>query len=563
MEFDDLLITTGVDALVRLVKEKKKLELEEASKTLSIPNETIEEWARVLEEEGIIKIEYRLTRLYLVWVQPSTEDISNNTRRLEQEKQRIETDVELAKNHTQKQEQEINDLKKAFDDFYLKAQPKLAQMEKSVDGIPAAKQSADEYFSKQRESVENMEIEMHSIRIAIEELKNEMKSLNISSADAESKTSLKKAEIIFEDISKMQKELADLKRQSEENQPTDVALPSAMDVKKKYDLLAKEFSQLRSKNAQLRQDLINLEESSEIIRSVADSIVGHEDRFTSMRSELNELSSSSEQLLEKSKQLHAKISEQKDLLGRINDSVTVAKGLMSRFPSSDKLKSEIEVLKQNENSMIEKMSALEKILDVIGGKGNIGKQFIDLSKRIEDKSFQLRQEMDTLAASLEDEKSTYLTFQKIKDKILPSIESYSSQLGILDTKLSAVRKEANSEKDHLNQEALKILDMLKGDQMQKVVSISDEIRTKKKLLDDLKKLMDDLFESTSALNKRMVLLSKQSKLLDIRKEGETENIDSKRSEIQQELQISSKEEESFKKKRDELKGLIKKLWDEQ
>ena len=31
MEFDELLITTGVDALVRLVKEKQRIELEEAA----------------------------------------------------------------------------------------------------------------------------------------------------------------------------------------------------------------------------------------------------------------------------------------------------------------------------------------------------------------------------------------------------------------------------------------------------------------------------------------------------------------------------------------------------
>jgi hypothetical protein len=71
MEFDELLITTGVDALVRLVKERQRIELEDAAGTLNIPLETIEDWARVLEEEGILSIEYRLTRIYLVWIQPT------------------------------------------------------------------------------------------------------------------------------------------------------------------------------------------------------------------------------------------------------------------------------------------------------------------------------------------------------------------------------------------------------------------------------------------------------------------------------------------------------------
>ncbi len=76
MEFDELLITTGVDALVRLVKEKQKIELDEASSLLNIPQETIEDWTRVLEEEGILRIEYRLTRVFLVWVKPTEEEVA-------------------------------------------------------------------------------------------------------------------------------------------------------------------------------------------------------------------------------------------------------------------------------------------------------------------------------------------------------------------------------------------------------------------------------------------------------------------------------------------------------
>ena len=76
MEFDELLITTGVDALVRLVKEKEKIELELASKLLNIDTSKIEDWARILEEEGIIRIEYRLTKVYLIWVNPTEEEVA-------------------------------------------------------------------------------------------------------------------------------------------------------------------------------------------------------------------------------------------------------------------------------------------------------------------------------------------------------------------------------------------------------------------------------------------------------------------------------------------------------
>ena len=75
MGLDELLITTGVDALVRLIKEKGMIELSLAAQLLNIDAVTIEDWAHTLEEEGIIKIEYHLTKVYLAWVQPSAEEI--------------------------------------------------------------------------------------------------------------------------------------------------------------------------------------------------------------------------------------------------------------------------------------------------------------------------------------------------------------------------------------------------------------------------------------------------------------------------------------------------------
>lgn len=96
MEFDELLITTGVDALVRLVKDRQKIELEEASSALNIGQETLEEWARVLEEEGILRMEYRLTRIYLVWVKPTEEEVAGEVKSFYESKKGIEAEVEKA-----------------------------------------------------------------------------------------------------------------------------------------------------------------------------------------------------------------------------------------------------------------------------------------------------------------------------------------------------------------------------------------------------------------------------------------------------------------------------------
>ncbi len=67
MDIDETEIRTGVDSLIKLLYEKKRLSLEETSKALGLPKERLEDWARVLEGEGILKIEYAFTKTYLVW----------------------------------------------------------------------------------------------------------------------------------------------------------------------------------------------------------------------------------------------------------------------------------------------------------------------------------------------------------------------------------------------------------------------------------------------------------------------------------------------------------------
>ncbi len=63
---EDGVVTTGVDALIDLVKKKKRISMEDAAKQLQLPLTTIEAWAAFLEEEDEIMIEYKFTTPYLL-----------------------------------------------------------------------------------------------------------------------------------------------------------------------------------------------------------------------------------------------------------------------------------------------------------------------------------------------------------------------------------------------------------------------------------------------------------------------------------------------------------------
>ncbi len=58
-------ISTGVDSLLDLLKEKKSLSLEEAAKILNVDESIVESWAKFLEESGDVSINYNLLTPYI------------------------------------------------------------------------------------------------------------------------------------------------------------------------------------------------------------------------------------------------------------------------------------------------------------------------------------------------------------------------------------------------------------------------------------------------------------------------------------------------------------------
>ncbi|MBI3036090.1 hypothetical protein HYY71_07260, partial [Candidatus Woesearchaeota archaeon] len=66
MVIEGIEIETGIDKLVRLVKEKGRVALDDASKKIGISANEIQEWVNLLGDERAIIIEYKLKKPYLV-----------------------------------------------------------------------------------------------------------------------------------------------------------------------------------------------------------------------------------------------------------------------------------------------------------------------------------------------------------------------------------------------------------------------------------------------------------------------------------------------------------------
>lgn len=567
MEFDELLITTGVDALVRLVKEKQRIELEAAADVLNIPPDTLEDWARVLEEEGILRIEYRLTHVYLSWITPTEAEIEEERASFYEEKKDLEGEVQRFKSGLEKQTQDVQSLQKSFSEFYARAYGRIGHLEKLVAPIPAGKTISDDMFTKYQEELGGISDEMEEARRGLADIRDEIQSLGIEKGESESKQLIDRLEKTAEELHSLQDEMKELrKKASGQSMPSDISMPSMNDIKKKFNDMQKDFSALRTRNARMREDMISLQESSEILKSVAESVVGHEDKISALRKEMGELAEDAEKLSERSGRLSAKISEHAEMIERLGDSVNVSKGIIKRFPSQKKVMEELDRIAESQKDFEEKSDSLEKIIEAAGGRQVTAKQFAEIAKRMEAKAEAVHNDLDSLEAALEHEKGTYLTFQKIKERIVPSMDTYSRKLDEMGTRLDEIKKESLARMDTLKAESKELQNMMKSGQMQGLVKVAEEVRDKKAMLDEIRGALEGLVDTTNSLSKRITLLSREAKLLEIRGGGEggakTPEVEDKRKEIRHKLKLTQDEEKEFQRKRTELKKLIQSLWEE-
>src|SRR5208283_3909855 len=260
-----------------------------------------------------------------------------------------------------------------------------------------------------------MEAKINETEDALDQMKGEVEGLGVGKGKSRSEELLERLERMGEELGAYKKEMDDLRRRaSREGAPgQEVQMPSSREMKKKFDMIQKDFTALRSKNAQIRQDMLSLHESSEILKTVAEPIMGQDDKIASLKSEMDSLAEEAGKIEARTKAIVTQVRQNADFVERLGDSVDVAKTVLRKFPAQERVLLELDKLKNEEESILEKSESLEKILEAAGGKQITAKQFTEIAKKMDDRAQQMRKDMDALETSLEDEKSTYLTFQKI------------------------------------------------------------------------------------------------------------------------------------------------------
>lgn len=195
-------IETGVDKLVQLVKERKKITLDEASKELGVSKQVVEEWAEFLEEEGLLGVEYTLSKTYLVEKKLSKEDVKKKVKEYEQKKEAFVRKVDTTLKQLEKDTAGFEEIKRAYDALKADIGDEIDQVKEELDELKHyenLKQSIDQDIIQQKLDYQKMVDDVHRKLYAeekrYEKLLHEIKEEETRIAkEKESFTSLKEKE---------------------------------------------------------------------------------------------------------------------------------------------------------------------------------------------------------------------------------------------------------------------------------------------------------------------------------------------------------------------------------
>jgi len=477
MALDDLLISTGVDHLIKLIKERQRMEIGAIAEELKLPLRTVEDWSHVLEEEGLVTIEYKLTKIYLVWHAPTPEVVAEKAEKLERKAVGVRTDITTLVERVGKGGRDVEQM-----------QRELGQMESASAMSPAE-------VAKMKDELGSLE-KKYGAAISdtggkLLRLKKRLDALAPEIGEGEDKA--RKGGAI-----ELERELAVVKKLEETVQS------QLADVEAFYGAFETRTEEFRKRVEENRGS------------SEAESIKGE---LAEVRALRNELAGAIEAVADEQKTLTGKLSliEKRfaDLAEQEGGSVGAAK------------KKLLELRKMEDDAKRQKEAVVSQLQDALS-----------LAKK----------QTARLAETLESAQQTEGRMQEIKNDYVDVSEEISHANEELAAKQKEVSQKISGQLAALELAKTGAAGKISKEEIQKVSFLLRELRREHQMLEG-----------------KVKMLAKEAEILNLSAQpgaGASAGGREMPSSLVERVQLSEKEEGEFEKKREELRHLIRKMWEE-
>lgn len=351
------IIETGVDKLVNIVKERGRIALVDAARELGVSTAVIQEWMDFLEEEGIISVEYKLTKPYLV-------------------------ERKMTRKEVEKKAKEFSSRK---DVFVRKAEGSLGFLEKQAEDLKKVKGEFDKLKNElgfDLDTVKSELAELEKYQQTKEELRKQI--------EEQKKDTKNKMEEFSKQISEEQKKyfelVADIKKQRQVLTKENTDTKSLEDAEK---ILNRKLQELKAMTNQIE---VKLSGETQMIKDSELHIQRLNQLMSSIRQRVDQEKSVIEPLIQKGKEQEKKVIEMQDrILMRVGENKkneAAAKNITKKFKNLfEKKLSVLDLIYKVNKDRDELESGLMELIkkaktfELSMKKGSASKEMADLEKK--------------------------------------------------------------------------------------------------------------------------------------------------------------------------------------
>lgn len=357
MEIASSVIETGVDKLVNLVKERGRIALQDAAKELGVSATVIQEWVDFLEEEGIISVEYKLTKPYLVERKLTKKEVDAKAKEFAGKKEVFVRKAEVSLSFLEKQAEELKRVKDEFDRL-------KSELGMELDTVRDDLRELERYQQLKEELQKQVEEQKNDAKLKIEELTQQVVREQ------------KKYQELIEGISKEREELAREKAEAQSIEESEKMLNRKLvELKGIIGLIEKK---VLNEDITIKNSELHIERLSMLIEG--------------MRQRVNEEKAIIDPLIERSREQEKKVLELQDkIVKKIAEkqkSITNVKEITRKVRDFfdkklavvnlvDKVNKDRDDLEKSLIEMIKKAKSFQ----LSAKSGDVGKEMVDLEKR--------------------------------------------------------------------------------------------------------------------------------------------------------------------------------------
>jgi DNA repair ATPase RecN len=174
---NDVVLSTGVDSLMKLVRDRGRIELRDAAVELGISQGVLEEWAKVLEKEGIIKIEYLFTKVYLTSQGMEKAESQKRAKDIVDMQVTMSREVETQVKRLERVGKELDDMRDEFVGVSELFENKMAAARQRVKELDELEKKYEEMCFRCRSSNEKFISDINALKKGVGESESKLEKL--------------------------------------------------------------------------------------------------------------------------------------------------------------------------------------------------------------------------------------------------------------------------------------------------------------------------------------------------------------------------------------------------